>query len=509
MIIMSIKSGGYAGTIVNYFSEQLLERDFTTKRIPFETYAEYISENDIDIVFIDNMIYESDHSWFEKEIKLLLYHLEKTSIKIVVIKNTREQIKQLFKGLFIWEIGDYEKISYSYNQLKTPVLLNEYLYNPINNKKTIDILLVKFDKSLSLNNDFNINRAVSNEILINQVTRERLQELLFKIRKSKIIVLDYNEDIDRNFILYLEAIVILTNSIFILEEQYQTLTEYNNRDNKSYMKALLNSDVFMHKNCIGQNRQKMLENTLINKRTLKSILNGEVHNDNINISIITPSIRKSRLPYYIEQLNRQKLVNIEAILLTHNYTLTSKEKERIRNIAKFKIIIIEGDKSQSLGVCLNKCLDFASKEFVTKMDDDDYYYANYLIDQWIAKKYSQADVTGKGAHFVYLENNEMLMLRSATKQYKFVKQVIGGSIFCETEFLKTFQFNDLSSGEDSDFFKRITSVNKLIYANHPYEMCLFRSKNKDNHTWKIEEIKLIGSSQIVSYGSPDKYLEVI
>src|SRR5699024_11526783 len=126
---MSIKSGGYAGTIVNYFSEQLLERDFTTKRIPFETYAEYISENDIDIVFIDNMIYESDHSWFEKEIKLLLYHLEKTSIKIVVIKNTREQIKQLFKGLFIWEIGDYEKISYSYNQLKTPVLLNEYLYN--------------------------------------------------------------------------------------------------------------------------------------------------------------------------------------------------------------------------------------------------------------------------------------------------------------------------------------------------------------------------------------------
>src|SRR5699024_8737899 len=244
------------------------------------------------------MIYESDHSWFEKEIKLLLYHLEKTSIKIVVIKNTREQIKQLFKGLFIGEVGDYAKISYSYHQLNTPVLLNEYISHPSNNKKTINILLVKFDKSLRLNNDFNINRAVSNEILINQVTRERLQELLFKIRKSKIIVLDYNEDIDRNFILYLEAIVILTNSIFILEEQYQTLTEYNNRDNKSYMKALLNSDVFMHKNCIGQNRQKMLENTLINKRTLKSILNGEVHNDNINISIITPSIRKSRIPYY-------------------------------------------------------------------------------------------------------------------------------------------------------------------------------------------------------------------
>ncbi|WP_462420190.1 hypothetical protein [Salinicoccus sp. Marseille-QA3877] len=426
-----------------------------------------------------------------------------------MIKNTREQIKQLFKGLFVWEIGNNDKISYSHNQLITPVLINEFLYNPINTQKAIDILLVKFDKSMSLNNDFKINKATLNEMSINKITREKLQELLFKIRKSKIVVLDYNENLDCNFILYLEAIVILTNGIFILEEQYQTLTEYNNQDKKNYIKALLNSDVFMHKNCISQNRKKMIENTLINKKTLNRVLSGEVHNDNIEISIITSSIRKSRLSYYVEQLNRQKLVNIEATILTHNYILTNKEKERIRNVAKFKINIIEGDKSQSLGLCLNKCLNFASKNFVTKMDDDDYYYPNYLIDQWIAKKYSQADVIGKGAHFVYLENNETLMLRSATKQYKFVKQVIGGSIFCETDFLKSYQFNDLSSGEDSDFFKRITSVNKLIYATHPYEMCLFRSKNKDNHTWKIEEIKLIGSSKIVSYGSPDKYLEVI
>ncbi len=49
MTIMSIKSDKYAGTIVNYFSEQLLKRDFIIKRIPFENYFEYISENNIDI----------------------------------------------------------------------------------------------------------------------------------------------------------------------------------------------------------------------------------------------------------------------------------------------------------------------------------------------------------------------------------------------------------------------------------------------------------------------------
>src|SRR5699024_5321643 len=139
-----------------------------------------------------------------------------------------------------------------------------------------------------------------------------------------------------------------------------------------YMSSYINNKIFLDKAIIPKTREAFLDNTFIN-----ATKTNQESNKSINISVISSTMRKDNIFELISRINNQKQVNVELILLTHGFILTSDEKQAIVDKSNFKIKFLEKDQSTSFGMCLNECILHAEYDYVTKMDDDDFYYENY------------------------------------------------------------------------------------------------------------------------------------
>src|SRR5699024_8974787 len=129
------------GIITTLLSEQLLSHSLNVKSLSFDNYVEEIELYEIDTVFIDNDLYENDHSWFKRNRGLIVNHLKNNGINLVVIKNTTLDVSPVFKNAFLMQLNS-EVGNYKINNgiLDVPLLINTDSYNPINSQKNTDII---------------------------------------------------------------------------------------------------------------------------------------------------------------------------------------------------------------------------------------------------------------------------------------------------------------------------------------------------------------------------------
>ena len=138
--------------------------------------------------------------------------------------------------------------------------------------------------------------------------------------------------------------------------------------------------------------------------------------------------------------------------------------ERARELGLENVRVLHAPAEESLGSCLNRLVDAASGEVVAKMDDDDLYGPNYLSDQLHALDYSGADVVGKQAHHMYLEAQDLTIVRFPEREHRFTDFVMGPTIVTRREVARAHPFADLGRGEDTDFLRRVAADGLSIYS---------------------------------------------
>lgn len=511
-----LDQGQEVALISTYLTEQMILRDFSIVRLTPQNFEEVIMERNIEVVFIDSYIYETDNKWYEYKIEEILNLLKDKNVNIVIINNDEKQ--QYLEGdyFYINIESNQREIKISQNILSVPPLLNENLYNPINDKSKLDILyftlgeLTRNQEIQKLHVKF---KPVREEIVTPHLTRAVIKKLITKIKHSSVLYIYYTDKLSKTFIKYIELIAALQNTVVVLDSQYEMKSNIaiNTQDEKSnieYVRTFYQKGIYRDKNVIKNHRQTFLNNTLIQYESLNQIILNSTNKKTINISVITSTKRKWTLEDYIKRLNNQKNVQLEVILLTHGFELTGHEEKKLKEIANFKIKFLNESTDVSFGECLNKCISYTTQEYFTKIDDDDYYYSNYLIDSWIAKQYSKADIVGKYSQFVYLESNELIIQRFEKQQYKFSEYVAGATIFCETNFIKKYMFSNLPKAVDSDLLRRVRENKGILYCIHPYEFCIFRADDKSAHTWQVDDTRLLKSAKIHFIGDPELTIEV-
>lgn len=119
----------------------------------------------------------------------------------------------------------------------------------------------------------------------------------------------------------------------------------------------------------------------------------------------------------------------------------------------FKVLAL--GKELTLGDCLNKAVAAATRDFITKMDDDDLYGENYLADQVAALRFSGATIVGKQAHYMYLADSNATLLRFAEREHRFTNMVMGPTMLGYAETFKSTPFESRSRGEDTLFLKDV------------------------------------------------------
>lgn len=504
------------GVISTFFTEQMLMRDFSIIRLKPESYVEIILEKQIEVVFIDSNIYENDNMWFDYEIEEIIKLMETVDVNIVIVNN--ESNDKYISGNYYYINLDIDRkeIDIDGNILNMPVILNENIYNPINDKPKLDVLYFSLGKLIRGEHIQNLHvkeKPVREEIVAEKLTRQVTKELIRKIKNAKVLYIYYSDEIPPTFLKYIEVVAALQNTMVILDSNYdaESNISLNTKDEKSNIElvsAFYRNGIYREKNVIKKHRTAFLEHTLITYKNLNKILQGDVSKEEVGISVITSTKRKWTLDDYVIRLNKQANVKLQVVLLTHGFSLTESEKEKLASKAEFNLTIINEPSTLSFGLCLNKAISFASEKYFTKLDDDDYYYSNYLIDSWIAHKYSSANIVGKHSQFVYLEDSKMIIQRFNSQQYKYSEYVAGATIFCETEFINKYLFSDLKKAVDSDLLRRVREDGGKLYCLHPYEFCIFRAGDKSEHTWQVDDIRLLKSAKIHFIGDPTETIEV-
>ncbi|WP_017548111.1 glycosyltransferase [Salinicoccus carnicancri] len=501
------------GIITNFFSKQFLEREFMTFQIPYDNFREYLKINNISIVFIDNEIYETDHVWFNKELNGLMAYLKLNNIDIRIIKNSNRNIPNSLMQYPIVEI-DIDHRARSEKNMSLPIIINEKRFNPIKSIKKLDVLYLRKGKIIrpQLIQKFHdsLNPA-REEVVYHKITRKFLLGLLEKIKESKFLYIYDAQQMDPVFLRYIELISVLQNTVVFYTGE-KLVSEYAFTNNISYninYMAIMKEDThFIDKLLLPLQRKVFLNHTFVNRDSIEKF-QYESENTFINkeISVITSTNRKKNLSDYIKQMNEQRLVKLQVILVTHGFTLTDLEMEELSNQGlNFELEVIEAPEHLPLGYCLNTAISKVRYPYVAKMDDDDYYFENYLIDSWIAAKYTEADLVGKLSTYTYLEGSKLIISKHKNTRRKYNDFVMGATFFSKTSLMKKYMFSYLSTGEDSDFLKRINEDKVVIYADHPYNFCIYRSNDISAHTWKISDLEFMKNSKIESYDIPEKFL---
>ncbi|MDJ0351360.1 glycosyltransferase [Pseudarthrobacter sp. PH31-O2] len=218
------------------------------------------------------------------------------------------------------------------------------------------------------------------------------------------------------------------------------------------------------------------------------------------VSLLVSTIRPWQLEHVFQSVGSQRDVDGELVLLTHGFTV---EDAKIRQLKEqygvSAVTLLTAETQVTLGECLNLCVSAAGGQVLTKMDDDDFYAANYLSDQLHALEYSGADVVGKQAHYMYLAGQNATLLRFPEWEHRYTRTVMGPTIMGFADVFRSSPFPAVSSGEDTRFLRDVGAAGGVIYASDRFNYCQQRAA--EGHTWDITDAELLASGELKFFGN--------
>ncbi|MEU4230263.1 glycosyltransferase [Nonomuraea sp. NPDC026600] len=200
-------------------------------------------------------------------------------------------------------------------------------------------------------------------------------------------------------------------------------------------------------------------------------------------SVLLATRRADMVGFALEQVGRQRGVQLEVILALHG--VPPGHPDVAAAIAAFDgpLTVLEADHQAVFGEVLNEAAARASGSFLLKMDDDDWYGPDFLADLLLAHSYSGAQVVGTVPEFVYLSSIDVTVHRKQITE-QITSFVAGGTILVErSAFQAVGGFRPLRRSVDTQFQEALQAAGGQIYRTHGLGYILRRGPAA-NHTWQ-------------------------
>jgi glycosyltransferase involved in cell wall biosynthesis len=157
------------------------------------------------------------------------------------------------------------------------------------------------------------------------------------------------------------------------------------------------------------------------------------------VSVVIATVRPNDLENILVQLINQTLPTFEVLFGLHDIELNAKHKSLIKKLAARKVNVIteKFSKNKTLGEILTSLCEKSSGEYISKMDDDDYYGPEHLRDLVDTALDTKAEVVGRAMNYVYLEPLSLSVRRFSPNGIQAVELwsdwVCGGTIFVKRD----------------------------------------------------------------------------
>jgi hypothetical protein len=205
------------------------------------------------------------------------------------------------------------------------------------------------------------------------------------------------------------------------------------------------------------------------------------------LSVLLCTRREDMIEFAIEQLRRQRGVDFELVLGLHGSWHQPERAGRLaRSVAK-DCHVMEISADVTFGAALNRLAATSAGSLLLKMDDDDFYGPDFLSDLLLARDYSQADVVGCVAEFVFLEHLDVTIRRAWVTE-GFGSDVSGGCLMISRaafDAVGGFRSLDQPGPEDVLIQQDVRSAGGMTYRTHGLNYVLRR--RPVGHTWQVDD----------------------
>jgi len=217
-------------------------------------------------------------------------------------------------------------------------------------------------------------------------------------------------------------------------------------------------------------------------------------------SLITPTYRKDMLRRCMQTFEACTYPNKELVLVFNGNELPSHEDLGLE-AARPDVVIAHVPRDLFAGETLNMGHLHSSGEYCFRVDDDDYYAPNYILDMVLLARSIDAGLFGKpsaplifeGEDTVYLRKDSTPLVIAPLHLLQSGQTWIGGnSISGSSEFFHAHGYSSQSYGAaDTDLILNLPEgTDAVIALMDQFNMAAERRADVSSHTWKNSAAKL-------------------
>ncbi len=226
------------------------------------------------------------------------------------------------------------------------------------------------------------------------------------------------------------------------------------------------------------------------------------------VTAVVPTCRMEQIEHVMRSFCQQNYENKELIVAFNNIENLDLPVIRERYAAAHPAVIWLDLGAVSLGEALNQAIARASGDYVAKMDDDDYYFPNYLSDLVLATRFTDASVLGKTSVYTWMEDDASLYVRRPGHEFSYGRNVAGGTLFFKRSLFPELRFSDRTGGGDVEFLHLCLARGHRILSIDRFNYVQVRRRDTSIHTWKISKDEYLANAYPVGNGFDPSYASI-
>tara|TARA_Y100000590_G_scaffold294177_1_gene331470 strand:+ start:681 stop:3584 length:2904 start_codon:yes stop_codon:yes gene_type:complete len=272
------------------------------------------------------------------------------------------------------------------------------------------------------------------------------------------------------------------------------------------LKDMTDAEIWLGESIVSQLKQVNSENLIdqtererVSVRLRREVLKHHTHPERLkqirkisglaefkedSVSVVVATKRPEMVNRIIEVVKMQDHENLELVLALHGEGFNdSYNASKTENLP---ITVLRFPKEEIFGNVLSEASAVSQGEWITKMDDDDWYGHEHVTDLVLASKYSNADLVGKSSEFVYLSNQDKTIRRDLGNSEVESPTLGGGTLLIRTSLLKEiYGWRSLAKGVDVALIEDAIAAGGRIWRTHPFGYLLRRAEGQ--HTWQVDD----------------------
>lgn len=200
------------------------------------------------------------------------------------------------------------------------------------------------------------------------------------------------------------------------------------------------------------------------------------------VSVLLASRRPADVMFAIEQIGRQVGVDPHVVIGFHGDGWPADAEFRVSRLVPGSTVSRFGA-ATPLGTVLDELTARADGDLVTKWDDDDWYGVDHLADLVRAYNYSGAEIVGKAAEFVRLEESDLTIRRFSVGAESYGTTLAGGTLLTSKNWLQEIGgWTPARRGVDRVVLDSTRRRGGRSYRTHGFQYVL-RRRAGGAHTW--------------------------